>query len=100
MTRRAFTPFMFSAKSDSAVLPAEGVYAVFEVKPDIKGSCEGKNYIEYAGDKIESVRKLKRTTTTMINSGKKCDARPLTKIIGGILTSTNSFSHENNDTNR
>lgn len=92
-----FTPFMFS-QNEFRYIPAEGVYAVFEVKPDIRGACEGKSYIEYAGEKIESVRKLKRTTTNMINSGKRVAPRPLTKIIGGILTSTNSFTHKDNKT--
>ena len=32
----------------------------------------------------------------MINSGKLTTARPLTKIIGGILTSTNTFTHNDN----
>lgn len=35
---------------------------------------------------------------SMINSGQKVSARPLTKIIGGILATTNSFTHANNDT--
>ena len=34
----------------------------------------------------------------MINSGQKLPARPLTKIIGGILTTNNSFTHSNNAT--
>ncbi|MEL6439075.1 MAG: DUF6602 domain-containing protein [Cyanobacteria bacterium J06621_8] len=92
-----FTPFIFS-QNGFHYIPAEGVYAVFEVKPDIKGSADGKTYIEYAAEKIESVRVLKRTTTNMINSGKKLPARPLTKIIGGILTTTNSYTHSNNNT--
>lgn len=92
-----FTPFIFS-QNGFHYIPAEGVYAVFEVKPDIRGSADSKTYIEYASEKIESVRVLKRTTTTMINSGKQQDARPLTKIIGGLLTSTNSFTHDNNNT--
>lgn len=92
-----FTPFIFS-QNGFHYIPAEGVYAVFEVKPDIKGSVEAKNYIEYSADKIESVRKLLRTSTGMINSGRKFPARPLTKIIGGILTSTNTYSHKNNKT--
>ena len=91
-----FTPFMFS-QNGFHYIPAEGVYAVFEVKPDVKGSCEGKSYLEYSGEKIESVRALKRTSTNMISSGKRCDPRPLTKIIGGFLASTNSFTHKNND---
>ena len=90
-----FTPFIFS-QNGFHYIPAEGVYAVFEVKPDINGTANSKNYIEYAAEKIESVRILKRTTTNMINSGTKLNPRPLTKIIGGILATTNSF--KNNDT--
>ena len=92
-----FTPFIFS-QNGFHYIPAEGVYAVFEVKPDIQGNVGKQTYIEYAAEKIESVRALKRTSTYMINSGVKHNPRGLTKIIGGILTSTNSFTHKNNDT--
>jgi len=92
-----FTPFIFS-QNGFHYIPAEGVYAVFEVKPDINGSAGGQNYIEYAAEKIESVRVLKRTSTNIINAGTKINPRGLTKIIGGILTSTNSFTHDNNHT--
>jgi len=92
-----FTPFIFS-QNGFHYIPAEGVYAVFEVKPDIGDSSDGKTNIEYAGEKIESVRKLLRTSTSMINSGRKFSPRPLTKIIGGILCSTNSYTHKNNNT--
>lgn len=84
-----YTPFIF--KQDGFIyIPAESVYAVFEVKQDVKGN------IEYAAKKIESVRKLKRTSIEMVASGKTMDARPLTKIIGGILTTTSTYSK--NDT--
>ncbi len=92
-----FTPFIFS-QNGFHYIPAEGVYAVFEVKPDIQGNVGEQSYIEYASEKIESVRQLKRTSTSMINSGRQTNARPLTKIIGGILTTTNSFSHSSNET--
>jgi hypothetical protein len=91
-----FTPFIFS-QNGFHYIPAEGVYAVFEVKPNLKGSItiaktgKTQTHIEYAGDKIESVRILKRTSTKMINSGNDVPARPLTKILGGILTSTNGI---------
>lgn len=85
-----FTPFIFS-QNGFHYIPAEGVYAVFEVKPDLKGNVEEKTYIQYSAEKIESVRRLKRTSTDMINSGQKMKARPLTKIVGGILTSTNTI---------
>jgi len=92
-----FTPFIFS-QNGFHYIPAEGVYAVFEVKPDIAVMSDGKPNIEYAGEKIESVRQLERTSTDMINSGRKFPPRPLTKILGGILCSTNSYTHENNET--
>lgn len=34
----------------------------------------------------------------MINSGVQFPPRPLTKIIGGFLSTTNTYSHKNNDT--
>jgi len=92
-----YTPFVLSQNGISYI-PAEGVYAVFEVKPDLNGNVDGDNFFEYAGKKIESVRQLKRTSVKIINAGKENEARPLTKIIGGILASTNSFTHSNNNT--
>lgn len=84
-----YTPFIF--KQDGFMyIPAESVYAVFEVKQDVEG------HIEYAAKKVESVRKLKRTSISMVASGKTTPARPLTKIIGGILTTTSSY--KGNDT--
>jgi len=85
-----YTPFIFS-QNGFHYIPAEGVYAVFEVKPDLKGNVDKKNFITYAAEKIESVRKLERTSTSMINSGVEMKARALTKIVGGILASTNTI---------
>ena len=92
-----YTPFVFS-QNGIIYIPAEGVYAVFEVKPDIKGNVGENNFIEYAGLKIESVRRLKRTSVNIINAGVQVPPRPLTKILGGILTSTNNYTHSNNTT--
>ena len=67
-----YTPFIF--KQDNFMyIPAESVYAVFEVKQDVEG------HIEYAAKKVESVRKLKRTSISMVASGRTTPARPLTK---------------------
>lgn len=83
-----FTPFVF--KQDGVCyIPAEGVYAVFEVKPEIN-----KGYIEYAGEKIESVRKLYRTSTNIIDRGKPQNPRTLTKIIGGLLAIESTISND------
>ncbi len=92
-----FTPFIFT-QNGFHYIPAEGVYAVFEVKPDISDSSDGMTNIEYSARKIESVRKLKRTTTNIISVGKLQSPRGLTKIVGGILTSTKSGSRKNNST--
>ena len=88
-----FTPFIFN-QNGFKFIPAEGVYAVFEVKPNLS-----KEHIEYAGEKIESVRKLKRTSTKMINSGKVFPPRDLTKIIGGLLCSTSDIKGEDTISN-
>lgn len=92
-----YTPFVFT-QNGIHYIPAEGVYAIFEVKPDFNGHVDKDNFFEYAGKKIESVRKLKRTSVKIINAGSEYPARPLTKIIGGILASTNSYTHANNNT--
>ena len=86
-----YTPFIFN-QDGFMYIPAESVDAVFEVKQDVKG------YIDYAAQKVESVRKLKRTSIGMIASGRPTAARHLTKIIGGILTTTSSY--RGNDTVR
>lgn len=83
-----YTPFIFN-QNGFKYIPAEGVYAVFEVKPNLT-----KEHIQYAGEKVESVRKLKRTSTKMINSGNVCPPRNLTKIIGGLLCSTSDLRKE------
>lgn len=92
-----YTPFVFT-QNGIHYIPAEGVYAVFEVKPDLQGKVGEDNFFDYAGKKIESVRCLKRTSVKIINAGVEVPARPLTKIVGGILSSTNSFTHSNNNT--
>lgn len=92
-----FTPFIFK-QNGFLYIPAEGVYAVFEVKPDIQGNVNQDTYIGYAGKKIESVRVLQRESTEFFNGGRRCDPGKLTKILGGILCSTNTFTHKNNET--
>lgn len=82
-----YTPFIFN-KDGFKYVPAESVYAVFEVKQDLEGN------IKYAADKVESVRRLQRTSIDMVSSGRVSSARLLTKIVGGILTTTNSYTKQ------
>lgn len=82
-----YTPFVFN-QNGILYIPAEGVYAVFEVKPELKGKVGDDSYIEYAGKKVESVRRLKRTSSRLVDRGISRDPRSLTQILGGILTIT------------
>jgi hypothetical protein len=83
---RQYTPFLLNVDGAKYV-PAEGVYAVFEVKPDISLKT-----IDYAGDKVASVRCLTRTSVPYIHTGRKVSKTPPPHILGGILTSFNSWA--------
>jgi hypothetical protein len=83
---RQYTPLIYS-QDKQLILPAESVYAVFEVKQELS-----KENIEYAGGKAASVRKLIRTSTSVIDVGTTKDARDLPGILGGILTTTSAWN--------
>jgi hypothetical protein len=77
---RQYTPALYN-NSGQIFLPAESVYSVFEVKQTLN-----KFYIEYAGHKAASVRKLRRTAANIVHAGGVSRPRPLTPILAGILT--------------
>lgn len=83
---RHFSPLLFE-RDGVLVIPAESVYAVFEVKPDLT-----KAYIEYAGAKVESVRGLERTSAPITHAGGTFEPREPFRILGGILASESSWS--------
>lgn len=76
---RHFTPFIFRGEK-VVYIPAEGVYAIFEVKPHFNQ----KNY-NYAVEKLKSVKVLKRTSASFAHILGK-DKKELFDVIGGILT--------------
>jgi hypothetical protein len=76
---RQYTPMLFN-KDGQLYIPAESVYGVFEVKQDIS-----KKHVEYAGDKIASVRRLVRTSAPIQFASGTYPARPLFNILGGIV---------------
>jgi hypothetical protein len=76
---RQYTPTLLDSESHRYV-PAEAVYAIFECKPRID-----KAYLEYAGEKAASVRRLKRTSVPITHAGGCYPAKPLFEIIAGIL---------------
>ena len=60
---RQYSPFVL--KFDSALyVPAESVYAIFEVKQEMSG-----NEVNYAAGKIASVRRLHRTSIPIPHAG-------------------------------
>jgi hypothetical protein len=77
---RQYSPFIFNFE-DEIIVPAESVYAVFEAKQTIN-----ENYVKYAQDKIESVRKLYRTSLPIPHAGGTYPSKPPISILGGILT--------------
>lgn len=76
---RQYTPTLLDNEKHRYV-PAEAVYAVFECKPTID-----KGYLEYAADKIASVRKLHRTSVDIHHAGGVFKKKELFPIVGGIL---------------
>ncbi len=77
---RQYTPTLLDSESHRYI-PAEAVYAVFECKPTID-----KGYLEYAGAKAESVRRLKRTSVPIPHAGGSYPAKPHFDILAGILS--------------
>lgn len=77
---RQYSPFIFHYE-DQKVIPAESVYAVFEAKQSINAK-----QVQYAQEKVSSVRGLHRTSLPIPHAGGTYQAKPLTHIFGGILT--------------
>lgn len=78
---RHYSPIIFEVLGKK-IIPAESVYCVFEVKPEIN-----RQNIQYAVDKIESVRKLERTSDKILWAGGivTTPQKPF-RILGGLLT--------------
>lgn len=76
---RQYCPLFFKS-GGHLYLPAESVYAVFEVKPELS-----KETIDYAAKKIESVRALRRTSGEIPYAAGEYERKPLFDIMGGIL---------------
>lgn len=83
---RQYTPELYNV-SGQRIIPAEGVYAALEIKPVLD-----RRNLEYAADKMASVRKLQRTSARIVHAGGEHSPRPLTPIIGAILATTAGWS--------
>lgn len=76
---RHYSPLLFEV-GGAHFIPAESVYAVFEIKQTFN-----KGHIEYAGDKIASVRKLRRTSVEFGTATGAAAAQEPKRILGGLL---------------
>ena len=79
-----FTPQIIPSEV-SLYIPAEAVHAVFEVKQKINNEN-----LQDASLKVQSVRRLKRTTSPYIGDGRIREAKPVFHILGGLLASKGS----------
>jgi len=74
-----YSPLLFK-RENNCYVPAESVYAVFEVKQDLS-----KANIEYAGEKAASVRRLARTSAAIPHAGGRYEPKQPKRILAGIL---------------
>ncbi len=79
--------YLAFSQNEILYLPAESVYAVFEVKQDLS-----KAHMEYAGKKAESVRNLYRTSAAIPHAGGVYKPKPLHRILAGILTTNTKWA--------
>jgi hypothetical protein len=77
---RQYSPFIFHYEGQT-IIPAESVYAVFEAKQTINATL-----VEYAQAKVASVRRLHRTSLPIPHAGGTYQPKPLSTLLGGILT--------------
>lgn len=76
---RHYCPLFFE-RGDSRYIPAESVYAVFDVKPELDRAT-----LLYAADKVASVRRLHLTSKEIVDRGEVRAPRKPFEIVGGII---------------
>lgn len=81
-----FCPLFFE-EGDNRYIPAESVYAVFEIKPKMD-----RTNLLYAGKKAASVRRLRRTSVPIVHAGGTFEPRKPFKILAGILTTSSGWT--------
>lgn len=83
---RHYSPLLFEV-GGAHFIPAESVYAVFEIKQSFN-----KSHIEYAGAKIASVRNLRRTSVGFGTANGGAAAQEPKRILGGLLALDSDWS--------
>src|ERR1700690_1810362 len=77
---RQYSPFIFHF-GEQMIVPAESVYAVFEAKQAVNAT-----QVNYAKEKVASVRRLHRTSLPIPYAKGTYPAKPPIPIYGGLLT--------------
>ena len=84
---RQYCPLWLKGDGTSEYIPAESVYAAFEVKQDLD-----KEHMKAASKKVGSVRKLHRTSAPVVHAGGRIEeTKAPFPIIGGILASRSGW---------
>jgi hypothetical protein len=78
---KQYTPTLLD-QENHRYIPAEAIYAIFEIKPTIN-----KQYLVYAGEKAASVRLLRRTSIPIVHAGGEFPPKPVFQIVAGIVAS-------------
>ena len=81
-----YSPVLFET-GGVRFIPAENVYAVFEVKQELD-----RRNLDYAARKVESVRRLRRTSAPIVHAGGEYEPRAPFRILGGILATASAWS--------
>jgi hypothetical protein len=77
---RHFSPLLFEI-GGAQFIPAESVYAAFEVKQHLD-----RAHLDYTAKKIATVRRLHRTSVSVPHAGGRYEPVTPKRIIGGIVT--------------
>lgn len=83
---RQYSPFLFN-QDNAKYVPAESVYAAFEVKQKLNAA-----HIRYAGEKAASVRRLRRTSAPIPHAGGTFAPKDPPRILAGILSLDSEWS--------
>jgi hypothetical protein len=81
-----FCPLLFE-DAGHRYIPTESVYGVFEIKPKLT-----RDHVLYAAEKVASVRRLRRTSVTIVHAGGTFKPREPFEILGGILTTRSGWT--------
>jgi len=76
---RHYCPLLFD-EDGARHVPAESVYAVLEVKTLLNSEA-----VLYAGEKVASVRRLRRTSVPIPHAGGRFKAKAPPRILGGVV---------------